>query len=776
MKNTLFLIACLTTLVTWSQNVQVDAQTYTPQQLIEDILIDSNCITNVVVTNTVGGDFSDSDQSYGYFDASGSSFPFQNGIVLSTGRLNNVQGPNTSLSDDDAANWIGDTDLETVLQESNTLNATIIEFDFEAVASQVSFRYIFASEEYQEGNDNTCRFSDLFGFLIRPASSAQYENIALVPETSTPVKVTTVHSGIPGSCQPINEQYFGSWNNALAPINFNGQTAILTATADVVPNSTYHVKLVIADEQNYRYDSAVFLEAGSFQLSTNLGPDLLVANNNALCTDETLELDATEAEADSYKWFKDGTEETTETNATYQVTQPGTYNVEVTINSTCISYGEIIIEYAPDPIVFNTTLIACDINLDGFTTYNLFNAISNITNNDSSLIVVDFYETQLGAEGSNVGLISNPSSYENTSIGQTVYARVTNSNGCISVAEVNLDIANNPVSLPPFRACDEDNDGIVSLDINALESFIISQPDVPNSVSVTFYNSENDLTNQDNPISGNYENSDSPYSDVLYIQITDNNNCFAFTTLQLQVFDSPEFQMDETFIYCLNEYPQVIELQSGITNNNNSSISYSWYLNGIDLMLTTETIQVNEVGTYRVLASNSNDCSASRDIIVEPSNIATIESIIVADGIENNTISITVSGEGDYEYALDYGVYQDEPFFTNVLADTHTLLVRDKNGCGVILEEVPVFGFPKFFTPNGDGINDTWSPKGISSKNIVIRIKIFDRYGKLIKEINASENNWDGTFNGEPLITDDYWYHAVIPNGRTFNGHFTLKR
>ena len=193
-----------------SQNIQVDWTTYTAQELVEDVLIDSDCIDNVVVNNVVGGDFGIGDESYGYFDGSGSPFPFSSGIVLSTGKLINTEGPNTSLSDDDAPNWVGDADLEIVLNESNTVNATLIEFDFTSIASQISFRYIFASEEYQEGDGNTCNYSDLFGFLIRPISSSTYTNIALVPDTNTPVKVTTVHSGISGSCPPINEFYFES--------------------------------------------------------------------------------------------------------------------------------------------------------------------------------------------------------------------------------------------------------------------------------------------------------------------------------------------------------------------------------------------------------------------------------------------------------------------------------------------------------------------------------------------------------------------------------------
>lgn len=297
MRQAFILFILLSINLAVSQNVTTDWTSYTPQQLIEDVLIGNACISNVQVTNVVGGNFNTNDLSYGYFNANGSSFPFQEGVVLSTGKLSNVDGPNTSLSDDNANNWQGDTDLEQILNESNTINATIIEFEFTAPANQISFRYLFASEEYQEGNPNTCQYSDLFGFLIRQSGTQQYENIALVPETNTPVKVTTVHPGIPGACQEENQAYFGSWNNSNAPINFNGQTAVLTAIANTTPNVTYEVKLVIADEQNFRYDSAVFLEASSFELYTDLGPNLLQDTNNALCENDTTTLDASQPNA-----------------------------------------------------------------------------------------------------------------------------------------------------------------------------------------------------------------------------------------------------------------------------------------------------------------------------------------------------------------------------------------------------------------------------------------------------------------------------------------------
>ena len=138
MKHILQAIVLLFSLLNYAQNISVDSQTYTPQQLIENILIDSDCISNITVTNVVGGDFSGTDQSYGYFEASGSNFPFESGIVLSTGRLVNVPGPNDNLSDDDATDWNGDIDLENALNESGTTNATILEFEFSSTLLKFS--------------------------------------------------------------------------------------------------------------------------------------------------------------------------------------------------------------------------------------------------------------------------------------------------------------------------------------------------------------------------------------------------------------------------------------------------------------------------------------------------------------------------------------------------------------------------------------------------------------------------------------------------------------
>ena len=764
----------LLSLSAFTQNVQVSSTSYTPQELIEDILINSPCIESLVVTNVVGGDFGSSDKSYGYFDASGSSFPLQTGIVLSTGKLNNVGGPNATLSDDDAPNWSGDLDLETSLNEINTLNATIIEFNFSAAANQISFKYLFASEEYQEGDLSTCQYSDLFGFLIRKDGEQQYTNIATVPNTETPVKVTTVHPEIPGECLAINETYFGSWNASSAPINFNGQTAVLTATATIIPNELYNVKLVIADEQNYRYDSAVFLEANSFELGTDLGTDRLFATNNPLCENETLTLEALQNDAVAYQWYKNDNLIPGITDSNLVVDASGVYRVEVLLSSGCTSYGSIEIEYSPLPIANDTALIQCaesEFSQDT-STFNLnavYDEATNMANNSS----LKFYKNRVDAEidasndfsGDNYTNITNP---------ETLYVQVLDTQtGCYNVSELILNVGADAGQNSVFTKCDTDGleDGFISFNLGDATSGVLAG--LPPNLNVSYYETYQDAVLQTGTLPTNYTNN-TQNSQVIFARIEEGVNCYGINTVELVVYELPQIEISDELVYCLNDYPNTINLSAGLLEGDFNMFYYNWSTGE-----TTSEIQINEPGNYTVSVTNTNGCSKTRTLTVLPSDTASIEMIEVIDGIENNTVTVTVSGEGDYEYALDSSLttYQDSSLFSMVTPGFHTIYVRDKNGCGIVENNISVIGFPKFFTPNGDGFNDTWHVYGINTPNqINSEVYIFDRFGKLLTQINAFDGGWDGTFNGALLPNSDYWFSVKLPDNRTFTGHFTLKR
>ncbi|WP_055444410.1 T9SS type B sorting domain-containing protein [Lacinutrix himadriensis] len=138
-------------------------------------------------------------------------------------------------------------------------------------------------------------------------------------------------------------------------------------------------------------------------------------------------------------------------------------------------------------------------------------------------------------------------------------------------------------------------------------------------------------------------------------------------------------------------------------------------------------------------------------------------------------MEIIASGDGDFEYSINGVNYQNSNYFSNVEGGTYTVFVKDKDGCGQDYTEITIIDYPKLFTPNNDGYNDHWQIEGVA-KFPNATILIFDRYGKIIKQLSPSSLGWDGTFNGNTLNTNDYWFTVDLGNGKSFSGHFTLKR
>ncbi|QRM89666.1 T9SS type B sorting domain-containing protein [Lacinutrix sp. WUR7] len=148
--------------------------------------------------------------------------------------------------------------------------------------------------------------------------------------------------------------------------------------------------------------------------------------------------------------------------------------------------------------------------------------------------------------------------------------------------------------------------------------------------------------------------------------------------------------------------------------------------------------------------------------------------------ISGNTLTVNMTDTSiNYEYTIDAGTFQTNPSFTNIANGIHTLTVQDENGCVIkslpfTIEGVQEINIPLFFTPNGDNINDTWLIT--DTQNTIKQILIFNRYGKLLKEVSPAEKYWDGTYRGYNLESNDYWYLITLYTGEEFKGHFTLKR
>lgn len=779
-KITFCILICCTTLSATAQSITVN-DTYTAQNLVGLLTNNSSC-ANTSNPIAIGDTFSGTQNSYGYFNAATSTFPFAEGVLLSTWSSVYSKGPfirePASGPNSGTSNWTGDADLEQALGISNTSNATSLEFNFTAMTNTISFNYLFASNEYQD--NFPCNYSDGFAFLIKEIGTATYQNLAVIPGTNTPVSSKNVHpliaefnstTGPKPGCPAINETYFGSLNTSptnTSPINYSGQTKVLNAQTTVIPGKTYHIKLIIADQGGYYYDSAIFIEAGSFSSKINLGSDQTIATNNPICFGESYSIDTKLSPTYSYKWFKNNspTPIPGETSPSLTVTDGGIYNVEIELGSlNCIATGQITIEFTPEIVLNNQTMVQCDDNSDEISVFDLTKMDTSIKGNDPSLSAVVYYKT-LSDANATINPIANPNNYNNTSPNQIVYARVSNNYGCANYAELNLQISNNTIAPQnPITTCDGDNtqDGLYRFNLNSQVSPQVLQG-LPPGLTVEYYLNPTDAVTQNNSLPNIFSNT-VPNQQIIYARIINGADCNDIIpiTLVVNTFNPVNFQEEHT------------SLCNGNAVNLAVAPDFSTYL--WNTGATNSTITVSSSGDYSVKVTNGNGCEAIKIFHIIPSGVATITGAQINDFSGNqNSVLIEYTGAGNYEFSVDGSYFQDDPKFKNLAPGSYSAYARDKNGCGLSAPyQIYVLDYPHFFTPNGDGFNDTWHIKNLDllPKSIVT---IYDRYGKLLKQLNSSAIYWNGSFNGYLLPADDYWFSLSSDNGKIIKGHFSLKR
>nr|WP_255802821.1 choice-of-anchor L domain-containing protein [Aestuariibaculum lutulentum] len=495
----------------FSQQITVN-NSISVQDLIENNLA-SNCVEISNVTTSLNG-IATGFPSFGSFQSNNTNFPLSQGIILSTG--NAASAGNTVISDDLSEGdltWGTDPDIETALGTSNTVNATVIEFDFIALSDVIQFNYIFASEEYYA--NYPCNSSDGFAFLIRESgSTAPYENIAVVPGTSTPVTVNNIHSEILGICDAANEQYFAGYN--LANTNFNGSTTVLTAASNVTPNVQYHVKLIVADQAgDPGYDSAVFIESTTFS-DLELGDDINTCSSSVTLNGEI------QNPLTTYAWYRDNAVIPGETNPTLTTSLTGLYRVEITISGvSCVITDEVYVtidnELTMNPI---SPYTLCDANGDGQETFDLTTKNSDVENTLSTLptnYTIAYYYSDDDARNNPSSNITNPITTNSTSI----YVRVEDTdNGCLFFGTFDLIVNALPnVNQPDvWDICDNDNVPDSRTEIDLREQDIIITGGASN-LSVSYHYSQDGAINDYDIVVTPYTNTNP--NETLYVRVED---------------------------------------------------------------------------------------------------------------------------------------------------------------------------------------------------------------------------------------------------------------
>lgn len=538
----LLLLFCSYNVVFSQQQISVDSSVPLDQLVLNNLV--KGCVEISNIQSSINGS-SYGLASYGYFNKASSNFPFQDGVMLSTGNAESGgNSPRTPTLSEGSTIWGTDPDLETALGISNTLNATSIEFDLVSTSNLVQFNYLLASEEYF--GINPCQFSDGFVFLIKPTASAgPYQNIAVVPGTSTPVSTNSIHDEIFGICPAQNYQYFDGYQ--LGDTNYNGRTVPLIATASIVPYVQYHIKLIIADYSDLQYDSAVFIEGISFD-NLDLGDDIVTCLSSA-----TLNADIQNPQA-SYSWFLNNNPISGASSPTLNATQDGTYRVEISVplnSKICTQEDDIQVTLNSEPPVnpISDFEMCDDLSGDGTEIFDLLNKNTEIlgllpTGNYN----LKYYYSEANAR-SDINEITAPiSNFINP---QQVYVAIENINtGCFSYAPFNLVVNLIPNITPPtpLKVCDNDAtpNGITDINLTEKDSEITGGD---TNLSVSYHFTQADALSGNNPIISPYVNVSSPNSQSFFVRVVNTlTGCFNTTTLDVNIINSPIVNTDTQFI------------------------------------------------------------------------------------------------------------------------------------------------------------------------------------------------------------------------------------
>ena len=440
--------------------------------------------------------------------------------------------------------------------------------------------------------------------------------------------------------------------------------------------------------------------------------------------------------------------------------------------SGCTAEDEVFIQYDVINLPEILSVTTC-VDNNGFGVFNLFDVSSLI---DANLQVLNFYNTLVDAQ-SGANPITDSNNYPNDDPNEVVFVRILSPGNCIAIQEVFLSGLANEFEEVNFTVCPALESSPTSFGTLAVTNKVSETLNIDSS-NVSLFYSESDAIAQTNEIfSGFLEIETDLLPLTVYARLESDAECLGLAPVVLQKIEGPQF-LDNTLDYLICEgEDNSIMLNASLTNPD-GEVLYEW-----DTGETTETITVEESGNYRVDVTIIRSIEGQEIVCTNFKNFNIIASSAPEVsytqtgfvGIENELI-ITASGSGDYEYALNDSGYIDSNVF-NVTDIENTLFVRDKNGCGEVSINFVSLNIPGFFTPNGDGFNDYWQIGGIrQNENDVKTIYIFDRYGKLIFESSPQLIGWDGTYNGAPVPSQDYWYKIELNSGQSISGHLTLKR
>ncbi len=472
-------------------------------------------------------------------------------------------------------------------------------------------------------------------------------------------------------------------------------------------------------------------------------------------------------------------------------------------NGFCNTILPLDLQVQPSPTMAISEITICEAGSTGFEAFDLQAEIQTILGNSqsSSNFEVHFFTDNAATNEITVNPFTNT-----IANAQTIYVQISHlTTNCEVLFPLDLIVLSGPQLLQPtdMEFCDDvSNDGIATFDLTSVEPEMLNSQN-PDEFLITYHYLFNEAQNGTNAIANpqEYQNLSSPFEQIIYIRVQrlDSPDCISTTQVQLVVnpLMQPEvISVDGSNTICVDFNTN--ELQSGLTLTTNllgANYTYQWFLNGSEIPgATADSYEITTAspGLYSVYVVDTNsDTSCGEEALsnsfeVIQSGLASLVSVTTSQPFANNqSITVTVQGYGDYWFQLNDGTISDNNgVFNNVAPGIHTVTVYDRKtdnpSCGfIIIEDIQIIDYPKFFTPNNDGYHDTWNITAMQhqpNSNILI----YDRYGKILTYIKPYGPGWDGTYNGQRMMSTDYWFVLTYFDDdgkpREFKAHFALKR
>ncbi|MFZ4411554.1 MAG: choice-of-anchor L domain-containing protein [Bacteroidales bacterium] len=761
---------------TQAQLVVTAATGISPLQLVQNTLVGTGVTVSNVKFNSSFGLIASN--QIGSFAATATNLGFTSGLILASGGVSGAVGPNISGSTTTpfTGTAITDPQLQALVPTYTVNDAAVLEFDFIPVSDTIKFRYVFASEEYPEFVCST--FNDVFGFFItgmNPSGPAYVnKNIALIPGTTFPVTINSLNSGSPGAgylasgCSSLAYSAFYV-NNSGVSIQYDGFTTILTAWALVIPCTSYHMKLAVADCGDQAYDSGVFLEANSFSSPlvtihpTFSSPTASVQNAIEGCNNMIL----------TFKY-------------PYNVTYP--YQIPV------ISVGGTATNGVDYPLLPNTLTIptGCD------SVRLIISPIYDHISEGMETVKLVFQTSVCGDYDTVIFNIQNYDSLTARAYGDTTL--------CNDHAQLSIVTQNGVQPYQYFWSNAAGNTAVVNPSLTATTLFHITVRDAcyntaTDSVLVVidcnFARAGPDTTiclggsaklhaSMDTTV---YHSSGIPSflwntGDTTAIVYVNPTVTTTYIVTVSDIFSDKDtvtvFVIPLPVVTATTAVPTICFGDSTMLHAS-GAVSYFWTSDINDFSLTGKQTLINPVvspmltTSYTVKGTDINSCSNTASIVIHispspnpqivayPNPVSVFDPTVhIFDATNGNNSYIWFFGDGTNSTQTNvYHTYNDQDTGRYLV----TVIASNAYGCvdtaevWVIVRPDCTFYVPNSFTPNGDGLNDIFKVYGMGI--LEFEINIHDRWGKLIYTSTDMSLGWDGKINGEMSPDGAYAYMII---------------